>query len=227
MRSQHLEVVRQGHVTIIASQGTGKRVAVIRMESELSVVEFGPGVIHPTVCTENVVTRGEHKDHGTRVGAGQAGHVSDVAPYQVQSKCVVSVTATGYRTMRHVATPEVEHSPDRPLTRLTVGLDPLRLEDILPGAGILLEDAGAGLTISASQPQLGGREAVCLVTPAVEHGEAGLPRPLSLLRGQLEVHQGLGQGGSWRLSRGGRMSWGDYLNTGVDIVCNSNSRIYA
>ena len=121
-----------------------------------------PGVVHPAVSTEHVVTRGEHKDHWTRVSAGQARHVSNVAPYQVQGQRVVSVTATGNRTMRHVATPEVEHSPDPPLTRLTVRLDPLRLEDILPGARILLEDTGAGLAIPAPQPQLGWSEAVCL-----------------------------------------------------------------
>ena len=91
-----------------------------------------PGIVHPAVSTEHVVARGEHKDHRTRVSAGQARHVSNVAPYQVQGQRVVSLTATGNRTMRHVATPEVEHSPDTLLTRLTVGLDPLRLEDILP-----------------------------------------------------------------------------------------------
>ena len=158
-----------------------------------------------------MVTRGEHQDHLARVSAGQTGNVSNVAPEQVQGQSVVSITATG--SVSHVTTPEVELSPGRPLTRLTVGFNPLRTEDVLPGAGILLEDAGAGLTISAAQPQLGRSEAVCLVTPAVEHGEAGLPRPLSLLRGQLEIHQGLGQGGSRRLSRG--YSWGDYLQAGM------------
>ena len=45
VRCQHLEVVRQGHVTVLAAQGTGQRVAVVRMKGELSVIELGPGIM--------------------------------------------------------------------------------------------------------------------------------------------------------------------------------------
>ena len=49
VRGQHLEMVSQSHVTVLTAQGTGKGVAEVRMEDELSVIELGFGVIHPAV----------------------------------------------------------------------------------------------------------------------------------------------------------------------------------
>ena len=172
MRGQHLEVDRPRDVTVLTAKGAGKSVAEIRMEDELSVIKFGSGVVHPTVRAEHVVTCGEHQDHLARVCAGQTGHVSNVACEQIQGHSVVSITTTG--SVSHVTTPEVELSPGWPLTRLTVSFYPLRTEDVLPGAGVLVKNTGAASAFSAPQPQLSGGQAVILMTPTVEHGEAGL-----------------------------------------------------
>ena len=71
VRGKHLEVVRQGHVAVLAAQGTGEGVVMVCMEGELSVIQLGSGLVHPAVSTEYVLTRGEHQDHGTRVSTGQ------------------------------------------------------------------------------------------------------------------------------------------------------------
>ena len=106
MRGQHLEVDRPRDVTVLTAKGAGKSVAEIRMEDELSVIKFGSGVVHPTVRAEHVVTCGEYQDHLARVCAGQTGHVSDVAPEQVQGQGVVAVTAAG--RVSRVSTTEIE-----------------------------------------------------------------------------------------------------------------------
>ena len=41
VRGKHLEVVRQGHVAVLAAQGTGEGVAMVLMEGELSVIQLG------------------------------------------------------------------------------------------------------------------------------------------------------------------------------------------
>ena len=57
-------------MTVITLEGTLESVSKVGVDSELSLIQSGPGIVRPTVSAEHMATHREDKDQLQGVSAG-------------------------------------------------------------------------------------------------------------------------------------------------------------